>query len=114
MTALSAVSVILLLAGAVFCFGANSVATDQLAPELARGDLVVVLKNRLGATSIKPGDVITFRQDRRTFIRRVARVSEKVVWISEQTRDEQPVEKAVPLQTVIDKVICSVPINRQR
>lgn len=80
----------LLLPATAFAFvGAYTVSTDHLLPDLERGDRVVVLKGQLLALTIDPGDIVAFRRDGRTYLRKVTRVDNSDVWISDESSERK-------------------------
>jgi membrane protease YdiL (CAAX protease family) len=95
----------LLIVGCFTCFAVSPVATDQLSPEIPRGSIALMLRNRFEMVSLKPGDVITFRKEGKLFIRRVTRVSENEVWISEKSDDGKIVEREISMSEVAGKCI---------
>ena len=95
----------LLIVGCSTCFGGTPIETDQLAPEVPNGSIALILKNRFEMVRLKPGDVITYKKEGGFFIRRVTRISQNEVWISEKTGDGQTVEKAIPLRDIASKMI---------
>lgn len=99
-------ALMVLFIGAFTCFASVRVATDQLMPEIPHDSFTLILRNRFGMMGlIKPGDVITYKQDGALFIRRVTRVSENKIWISEKTNDGKIVEKEVSVSEVAGKMI---------
>jgi len=95
----------LLIVGCFTCFAVSPVATDQLSPEIPRGSIALMLRNRFEMVSLKSGDVITFKQEGKLFIRRVTRVSKDEIWITEKTDDGKIVEKEISMSEVAGKCI---------
>jgi membrane protease YdiL (CAAX protease family) len=73
---------------------------------LNSGDVVIVLRNRWSGPSVKPGDVVAFRRDGRTLVRRVARVNDATVWVIDGTSDDgSPAEAAVPRADLLGRMV---------
>ena len=76
--------------GAVFWFvDIYTMQTDTLAPEIQRGDWVVVLNRRWLDLDLEAGDIISFDRDGETFLRRTARIEGDRVWVLEGSLEEE-------------------------
>ena len=91
--------------GAVLCFLPTVFPTDKFAPEIPRGSVGIILRNRFRMVTIRPGDWISYTKERKLYIRRVARISPQMVWISDKTEDGQNTEKQLSLSDVTGKLI---------
>jgi len=91
--ALGTTSTILVLVGTFQCVGSYVMANDRLAPEVRKGDTVIVLKQRWIQSEIKRGDIVSFSDAGKTFLRKVAQVDEANVWIVREERNE-PIERS--------------------
>ncbi len=78
---------------------------DHLAPEVNRGDYVIVLKSRYAILDIKPGDVVAVRPHGRTLLRRVARVEDECIWVVDDMPGTSAAETQVPRRNIIGKMI---------
>lgn len=90
---LGTTSAIVVLVGVLQCVGSYVMASDRLAPEVRKGDAVIVLKQRWIQSEIKPGDIVAFSDEGKTLLRRVAEVGEAKVWIVRKDGKE-PIERS--------------------
>lgn len=67
--------------------GTYVMADDKLEPRIHRGDRIVVLRSGLVDLKIAPGDVIVFRRDGKTHIRRVVRTTGDEVWVADDRQE---------------------------
>ncbi len=63
--------------------------SDTLAPEIQRGDRVVVLNRRWLDLDLEAGDIISFGRDGKTLLRRTARIEGDRVWVLEGALEEE-------------------------
>lgn len=91
--ALGTASIIVVLVGTFQCVGSYVMANDRLAPEVRKGDVVIVLKQRWIESEIKPGDIVTFSDEGKTFLRKVAKTDEAKVWIVRK-ESKEPIERS--------------------
>jgi membrane protease YdiL (CAAX protease family) len=84
--------------------GVHPMASDALAPDVVKGDRVVVLKTRLIDVEVVPGDVVAFRRDGRLYLRKVIRTDAENVWVAEAS-GEQP----IPRGEITGKMIRRIP-----
>jgi len=103
-----AVVVLLVAAGVIafpFYFRGYRMMTDDLAPEVSRGERVLVLKSRAPGFWLRPGDVVAFRKDGGTRLRRVMRVGADAVWVRQQSSPDTFIEEEVPREAVVGKMV---------
>ncbi len=55
--------------------------SSQLEPDIHQGDRVVVLKSGIIDVDINPGDIIAFRREGKTYLRKILRLEEADVWV---------------------------------
>ena len=84
--------------------------SDHLVPQVYPGDRVLVLRNNYFEISIQPGDIIAFRQDGHTALRRVTRVNTNSVWVTES--DNNKVESEILRQNIVGKMVYHFSIGR--
>ncbi len=63
--------------------------SDMLAPEIQRGDRVIVLDRRWLDLDLEAGDIISFGRDGKTLLRRTARIEGDRVWVLEGSLEEE-------------------------
>jgi hypothetical protein len=85
----------------------HTMATDSLEPEIHRGDVVIVLQRRLIEVEIQPDDIVSFRRDGKTMLRKVVRLEDGTIWINDDGRDQ-----ALKSSDVKGKVVYSTPVDR--
>lgn len=61
----------------------HTMPSDELEPEVQRGDLLVILNRGILDLDLQAGDIITFQRDGETVLRRASRIEEGKVWIRE-------------------------------
>jgi membrane protease YdiL (CAAX protease family) len=92
---------ILLVPATVFAFlDVYVIANNALEPEVRQGDYVVVLTPRVIDVSISAGDLVAFKEGKKTFIRKVVRIETDDVIIH-----DQEAERMVPRHLVYGKVV---------
>lgn len=79
------------------------VSDDALAPEISRGDRVVMLKSGFKDLRLKPGDVVSYGRAEAWRLARVTRVAGDTVWI-----DDGRSHRPLPLSAVAGKLIYTV------
>ena len=79
--------------------------SDAMAPEINRGDHVIVLRGRWVSLDIQPGDVIAFRRHDHAWLRKVARVGAGSIWIVERSPEGRPFQTEIPRNQIIGKVV---------
>ena len=102
----------ILLALALFAMlgltGRYRMTTDHLAPQVNRGDHVLVLKSRYVDLDIQRGDVVAFRRDGHTLLRKVARVDDECIWVVDAPSGTSAAETRLPRREVIGKMIWKI------
>lgn len=109
--ALLAVLMITAFVGFRAFFRSYRMASDELSPEIDRGERVLVLKCRYIDVDIQPGDVIAFKQDSHTLLRRVVRTDGDSFWIVDKSAGGEDSEVEVQQGEVIGKVVHSLKIG---
>ncbi len=85
-----AVLLVVAAVGAVFSLvDIHTMQSDTLAPEIQRGDRVVVLNRRWLDLDLEAGDIISFGRDGKTLLRRTARIEGDRVWVLEGSLEEE-------------------------
>ena len=84
-----AVGIVLAGLGLFLSVGVYSMSTDALEPDVRRGDYVVVLKGRFSNLDLEPGDIVSFRRDGKTLLRKVARGEDDSVWVLDGSSERQ-------------------------
>jgi hypothetical protein len=109
--------VVILLALAILAVfgmtGRYRMESEHLAPEVNRGDLVVVLKSRYVEPDVKPGDVVAVRWDGQVLLRKVARVEDEWIWVFDGPSGTSDQEMQVFRRDVIGKMIWKMSDPRQ-
>jgi len=85
--------------------------SDELSPEIDRGERVLVLKCRYIDVDIQLGDVIAFKRDGHTLLRRVVQTEGDSFWIVEKSAGGEDSEIEVQRGEVIGKVVYSLKIG---
>jgi membrane protease YdiL (CAAX protease family) len=97
--------VFVVLAVLLTMVGRYTMTTDQLAPEIKRGDRVVVLKRPLFDGNVTSGDVVAFKRNRVTHLRKVCCVDGDKIWLVEKRSDDEPYETLISRNAVIGKMV---------
>jgi len=105
------VLMIIAFAGFRAFFRGYRMASDKLSPEINRGERVLVLKCRYIDVDIQPGDVIAFKRDGHTLLRRVVRTDGDSFWIVEKSAGAKDSEVEVQRGELIGKVVHSLKIG---
>ncbi len=79
--------------------------SDRLAPEINPGDWVIVVKTRWIDVDIQPGDVVAFKSNGTTFLRKVARVDNDDVWVVEDSSEAEASQTPIARSDIIAKVL---------
>ena len=105
---------IILLTIVTFCvfFHGYHMTTDALLPEINRGDRVIVLENRYIDVDIQPGDMVAFKRDDHTMLRKVSRMDNDNVWIIEKTSETETSELPIPRNKLTGKIVYSLRIGK--
>ena len=62
--------------------GSFTMTSDQLAPEVRKGEAVIVLKQRWVHSEIEPGMIVSFQREGKVLLRKVTRVEDDHIWIA--------------------------------
>ena len=108
-----AVFVVLLFVGLRTFLSLHPMTTDRLAPDVNRGDRVLVIKTRYINVDIQPGDIVAFRRDGRLFLRKVARTDAESVWILETSADKGISPTPISRNEITGKMIYRISRTRQ-
>ncbi|MBA7483820.1 hypothetical protein ES707_19337 [subsurface metagenome] len=92
---------VLLILARIFIVSTFTMRSDTLKPDVNNGDKIVVL-NRGFYSNIKTGDIIVFRQNGQTFLRRVKGIDGDEVIIEPPTRK---VIRRIPREDIRGKII---------
>ena len=86
----AAAVLVLLLPATVFAFvGVYAMSSSVLEPDVQRGDRVLVLKSRFLELDIQSGDIVSFRRDGKTYLRKVARLDDENVWVIDDSSERR-------------------------
>ena len=85
---------------------------DRQAPEINRGDRVVVLKQRAFWTDIQPGDIVAYRSDGYVLLRKAARTDDDSIWVLDVPSAPETSAIRIPRSDVIGKVVYRTPPRR--
>lgn len=109
---------VLAIFAAIGITGRYRMTSDHLAPEINRGDIVVVLKSRYVKQDIQPGDVVAVRQHGQVLLRKVARIEDEHIWVVHGPSGTSAAETQVLRRDVIGKMIWKIadpkPLGRKR
>lgn len=108
----TAALVILVLVAARALLGFYHMRSDHLAPEVKRGDRVVVLNSRYIDVDIDAGDIVAFKREGSTFLRKVVRTDTQSIWVSEKSPQGQASETPIPRRAVVGKMIYKLPVRK--
>ncbi len=101
----SALGATAIIAGGLIFFAVVPVATNQLAPEMESGDVVIVRRNHWGMSGLAAGDAIVYVDKGNKYLRRISRLDPPAVTVSTKLDDGTLAEATIPVQSITGKVV---------
>ncbi len=108
------VALVALILAARTVFVSYRMTTDELTPEIQRGDMVLMLKARWIRDELKPGDLVAFKHNGPVIMRKVARADAMTVWVSLKDWDGSLLEIAVPRRDILGRMIFKVSLGKMK